>query len=80
MPPHDALESAWRMYYESLFNPARANPVAMRQHMPMKYWHNMPETGAIPALVREATTRFEAMVQMEPTTPRFAAMRHSPFD
>jgi hypothetical protein len=48
--------------------------------MPKKYWHNMPETAANPALVREATTRVEAMVQMEPTTPRFAAIRHSPFD
>ena len=66
VPPHDAFESAWRRYYESVFNPARANPVAMRQHMPKKYWRNMPETAAIPALLREATTRVEAMVQAEP--------------
>ena len=66
VPPHDAFESAWRKYYESVFNPARTNPVAMRRHMPKKYWHNMPETAAIPTLLSEATTRVEAMVQMEP--------------
>jgi probable DNA metabolism protein len=66
VPPHDAFEAAWRKYYESVFNPARANPVAMRQHMPKKYWRNMPETAAIPALLREAGARVEAMVREEP--------------
>lgn len=64
-PPDDAFEAAWRGYYESVFNPARVNPVAMRQHMPRKYWPNMPETAAIPALLREATTRVKAMVQQQ---------------
>lgn len=66
VPPDDAFEAAWRAYYESVFNPARANPTAMRQHMPKKYWRNMPETAAIPALLREATARVDAMVQEEP--------------
>jgi probable DNA metabolism protein len=66
VPRHDAFEAAWRAYYESVFNPARANPVAMRQHMPRKYWRNMPETAAIPVLLREATVRVAAMVREEP--------------
>ena len=65
VPPDDAFEAAWRAYYESMFNPARANPVVMRQHMPKKYWRNMPETAAIPALLREATARVDAMVREE---------------
>jgi DNA polymerase len=66
VPLHDAFETAWRGYYESVFNPARANPAAMRQHMPKKYWRNMPEAAAIPALLREATGRVNAMVQEVP--------------
>jgi uracil-DNA glycosylase len=66
VPPDDAFEAAWRGYYESVFNPARANPAAMRQHMPKKYWRNMPETTAIPALLREATARVDAMVREGP--------------
>jgi uracil-DNA glycosylase len=67
VPPHDAFEDAWRAYYESVFNPARANPALMRQHMPKKYWRNMPETAAIPALLREANSRVTAMVREEQT-------------
>ncbi len=39
---------------ESTFNPARANPKAMRQHMAKKYWRNLPETEAIPEMLRTA--------------------------
>ena len=63
VPAHDAFEAAWRGYYESVFNPARINPAVMRQHMPKKYWRNMPETAAIPALLREAIPRVDAMVR-----------------
>jgi uracil-DNA glycosylase len=63
VPADDAFEAAWRGYYESIFNPARANPAVMRQHMPKKYWRNMPETAAIPALLREAIPRVDAMVR-----------------
>ncbi len=66
VPTDDAFEAAWRDYYESIFNPARVNPVAMRQHMPKKYWRNMPETAAIPHLLREATARVDAMVREKP--------------
>ena len=36
-PDSDAFEAAWRRYYESTFNPARANPKLMQQHMAKKY-------------------------------------------
>jgi DNA polymerase len=67
VPSDDAFEAAWRGYYESVFNPARVNLAAMRQHMPKKYWRNMPETAAIPALLRNATGRVNAMVREEPS-------------
>ena len=62
-PPDDAFEAGWRGYYESVFNPARANPEAMRLHMPKKYWRNMPETEAIPDLLRSATARVDTMLR-----------------
>ncbi|HET7883654.1 MAG TPA: TIGR03915 family putative DNA repair protein [Acetobacteraceae bacterium] len=63
VPPDDAFEAGWRGYYESVFNPARANPQAMRLHMPKKYWRNMPETAAIPDLLRSAQRRVAVMMQ-----------------
>jgi len=61
-PDGDAFEAAWRRYYESTFNPARANPRAMRQHMPKKYWRNLPETEAIPEMLRTAPQRAREMI------------------
>ena len=69
LPQGDGFEAGWRDYYESTFNPARTNLKAMRAEMPKKYWHNMPETAAIPALVRAATGRTSAMIEREPTLP-----------
>jgi probable DNA metabolism protein len=68
-PERDGFEEGWRGYYESAFNPARTNPKLMRQHMPQKYWKNLPEAVAIPALVRSASSRVEAMLDQEPTMP-----------
>jgi probable DNA metabolism protein len=62
-PLDDAFEAGWRGYYESVFNPARANPEAMRLHMPKKYWRNMPETEAIPDLLRSAAARVDTMLR-----------------
>jgi DNA polymerase len=67
-PPDDALEAGWRGYYESVFNPARANPEAMRLHMPKKYWRNMPETKAIPDLLRSAAGRVDTMLRDRSTS------------
>ena len=68
-PGEDAFEAGWRGYYESTFNPARVNPDLMRAHMPKKYWQNLPETAAIPGLVRSAASRVAAMLEQEPTMP-----------
>jgi probable DNA metabolism protein len=68
-PSRDGFEEGWTGYYESTFNPARANPKLMRQHMAKKYWHNMPETASIPALIRSAGSRVDAMLDQEPTMP-----------
>jgi len=68
-PAEDAFEDGWRGYYESVFNPARVNPVAMRAEMPKKYWSNMPEAVAIPGLIQTASQRVERMIEQEATMP-----------
>jgi DNA polymerase len=69
-PGGDPLEALWKTYYASIFNPARLKVGAMLKEMPKKYWRNMPETAAIPALVRAAAGRTEAMIEREPTMPK----------
>ncbi|ALJ38276.1 DUF4130 domain-containing protein [Azospirillum brasilense] len=66
----DRFAEGWLRYYESTFNPARVNPTAMRAEMPRKYWANMPETAAIPAMVRSAPARVQAMLEAEAAIPR----------
>ncbi|KQO68060.1 UdgX family uracil-DNA binding protein [Methylobacterium sp. Leaf89] len=68
-PAQDGFEAGWRDYYESTFNPARTNLAAMRAEMPKKYWRNMPETAAIPGLVRQAAARTGAMIERTPQMP-----------
>ena len=68
-PDGDAFEAAWRRYYESTFNPARANPKAMRQHMAKKYWRNLPETEAIPQMLRTAPQRAQEMIARGAAVP-----------
>ncbi|MET7243974.1 UdgX family uracil-DNA binding protein [Methylobacterium sp. EM32] len=69
VPDEDAFEAGWTDYYSSTFNPARTNLAAMRAEMPKKYWHNMPETAAIPGLVREAGRRVGEMIARAPEAP-----------
>lgn len=59
----DALEHLWRLYYASIFNPARLNVPMMRKEMPQKYWKHLPEAQLIPTLVRQATQRTAQMLQ-----------------
>jgi DNA polymerase len=68
-PVNDSFEEGWRGYYESVFNPARVNPTAMRAEMPKKYWRNMPETAAIPGLIQTASQRVERMIEQEASMP-----------
>ena len=68
-PESDAFEAAWKTYYENVFNPARVNPAAMRQHMPRKYWRNLPEASAIADLVQLAPQRAREMIEREAAMP-----------
>jgi DNA polymerase len=51
-PDGDALEEHWRVYYSSIFNPARLKVKAMKAEMPKRYWRNLPESRLIPELTR----------------------------
>ena len=64
-PQSDGFEAAWRCYYENVFNPARLNPKAMRQHMPEKYWRNLPEAASIAGLVQQAPAQAREMIARE---------------
>jgi len=61
-PRADELESLWRTYYASTFNPARLRTGAMRAEMPVRYWGNLPEAAQIGELVRDAPARVRRMV------------------
>lgn len=68
-PAEDGFEAGWLGYYESIFNPARLNPVAMRTEMPKKYWRNMPEAESIPRLIQTAPSRVRKMIEKEASMP-----------
>jgi len=57
------LDVMWATYYRTIFNPARLHVDAMLREMPRRYWHNMPETKAVPDLLRQAEARVEAMTE-----------------
>lgn len=52
--PGEEKDNLWLAYYESIFNPARTNAVAIRQHMPTRFWKNLPEGSSIPKLLQQA--------------------------
>lgn len=62
----DDIEAAWDIYFQSTFNPARVNIAQMKKEMPRKYWRNLPETKAIPDMLRTASDRVEQMISAEP--------------
>ncbi len=64
-PADDELESMWRSYYGSIFNPARVNPRAMRAEMPVRYWQNLPELDVLPQLLTQAGGRVETMMKTQ---------------
>jgi DNA polymerase len=64
----DSQEPLWRTYYASIFNPARMNPALMRQHMPQRYWKNMPEAAEIARL-----SRHRVASEAPASSPRWAA-------
>jgi DNA polymerase len=73
VPDDDALAAYWRVYFTSIFNPARLKISAMTSEMPRKYWKNLPEADAIPELIRTARERETRMVEqpiISPDRPR----------
>jgi DNA polymerase len=61
-PEGDPVEQVWKIYYQSIFNPARLKIAAMLKEMPRKYWKNMPETALVPALIAGAQNRTSGMI------------------
>jgi probable DNA metabolism protein len=62
-PDGDPIESVWKTYYASIFNPARLKRGAMLKEMPKKYWKNMPETALVGELMAGAQAREAKMVE-----------------
>jgi uracil-DNA glycosylase family protein len=65
-PPEDELEELWRVYYGTIFNPARLNLTAMRAQLPVRNWLDLPESRLIPELARSARGRVEQMIAVPP--------------
>ncbi len=79
-PAEDELETLWRSYYSSIFNPARLNPSAMRSEMPVRYWKDLPEVTVLPHLITQAALRVGTMVQTQadkPTAAPFVPPEHT---
>jgi DNA polymerase len=67
------LDLQWTTYYRTIFNPGRLHVNAMLREMPRRYWQLMPETRAVPELLRQAGTRAAAMIERPgDDAPRFA--------
>jgi DNA polymerase len=67
-PGGDPIESLWKTYYASIFNPARLKVGAMVKEMPKKYWKNMPETALVGELIAGAQARERKMVETSRST------------
>ena len=61
-PDGDVSEALWETYYRSIFNPARVKVKAMRAELPVRHWATLPETAAIPDLLRAAAARSDRMI------------------
>jgi len=84
-PDEDELETLWRSYYKSIYNPARLNLNALRSEMPVRYWKNLPEISTLPVLITQSTKRVATMVRQQqnktsaasfvPTLPTLQAIK-----
>lgn len=52
--PQDDGVQLWKTYYESTFNPARLNQAVMQNHLPVRFWKNLPEGLLIQQLISSA--------------------------
>jgi uracil-DNA glycosylase len=64
-PEEDELETLWKGYYRSIFNPARVKIKMMQSEMPKKYWKNLPEAEIIEELIRDSSGRVNGMMEEE---------------
>ncbi len=62
-PRDDELETYWKSYYASIFNPARLNIRMMEREMPRRYWKNLPEADLISELAGASYGRASKMVE-----------------
>lgn len=62
-PEGDELETLWKSYYRSIFNPARVKIKMMQTEMPKKYWKNLPEADIIEELIRDSSDRISDMME-----------------
>ena len=68
------LDTLWNAYFRAIFNPARLHVNAMLREMPKRYWRDMPETGAIPGMLRTANARSRELADRPAdAAPRFTA-------
>ena len=74
-PRGDATEEAWRIYFASIFNPARLKVSMMKSEMPVKYWRNLPEASLIRELIRGSKAAEAEMVARGATIPPARHMR-----
>jgi probable DNA metabolism protein len=65
-PGEDDLEDLWRLYYTTIYNPARLNLTAMRAQLPVGRWADLPEARTIPELVRVSRARVQDMAAGQP--------------
>lgn len=65
-PQDDELEELWRIYYGTIFNPARLKLNAMRAQLPVSRWKNLPEAQTIAGLVRLSRGRVQQMAETQP--------------
>jgi DNA polymerase len=77
-PTSDRLEETWRLYYATIFNPARLKVKAMQSEMPKKYWRNLPEASLIKPLIANAARVTGEMIERAATEPHKAQKRVEP--
>ncbi len=66
----DETDDLWRIYYASIFNPARLKVKMMMTEMPKKYWKNLPEAELIPSLIANAERQVIEMGQRAASEPQ----------
>jgi DNA polymerase len=65
-PAEDELEDLWRVYYGTIYNPARLNPAAMLAQLPRRNWIDLPESRLIPGLIAQSRDRVGEMIVAAP--------------